>query len=128
MLSLMYRIRPPFGVSVLAQEAGAAALKDREFFLSTLKLTEEGKYFIYKELKRIGLYFVKSHTNFILINTERDCRIVSDKMISHGVIIRPMHSYNLPTFIRVTIGTREQNKRFIKALERVLKEVKPLKL
>ncbi|MCD6122790.1 MAG: histidinol-phosphate transaminase [Spirochaetales bacterium] len=126
MLSLMYRIRPPFGVSVPAQEAGAAALKDQQFFLDTLELTEAGKNYIYKELKRLNLSFVKSHTNFILIDTKRDCKIVSHRMISRGVIIRPMSSYNLPTFIRVTIGTDKQNERFIRALETVLNEVKPV--
>ena len=122
MLELMYRIRPPFGVSVPAQEAGTAALQDESFFKETLDLTEKGKHYIYGELKRLGLFFINSHTNFVLIDTKRDCRVIMDKMISRGIIVRPMNGYNLPTYIRITVGTEEQNRKFINALENVLKE------
>ncbi len=124
MLELMYRVRPPFGVSVPAQEAGIAALGDNDFLKKTLEITNDGKEYIYGELEKMGLSYVKSHTNFILIDTKRDCITVSEKMISKGIIIRPMKSYGLPTYIRVTIGLKKHNERFIKSLKQVIDEVK----
>ncbi len=124
MLKLMYRIRPPFGVSIPAQEAGIAALEDTEFYEQTLSLNSTGKRFIYDKLEELGLQYVESHTNFILLDTGFDSLEVSDRMISRGIIIRPMASYGLPTYIRVTIGLREHNLRFIDALKEVLEELK----
>ena len=127
MLTLMYRIRPPFGVSVPAQEAGIAALGDEKFLKKTLEITNEGKKYIYGELEKMGLPYIKSHTNFILIDTKRDSSEVSDRMISKGIIVRPMKSYGLPTHIRVTIGLKKHNERFIRSLKQVVDEVKEQK-
>ncbi len=124
MFELMYRIRPPFGVSVPAQEAGIAALGDERFLRKTLKITNEGKEYIYKELEKMGLPYVKSHTNFVLIDTQRDSKEVSNRMISRGIIVRPMTSYGLPTHIRVTIGLKKHNERFINSLKQVIDEIK----
>ncbi len=123
MLELMYRIRPPFGVSIPAQEAGIAALRDKSFLKKTLKLTREGKNYIYSQLKEMGLPYIESHTNFVLIDTKRDCVTVTEKLISKGIIVRPMTSYGLPTHIRVTVGLKSHNIRFINSLKQVLNEM-----
>jgi histidinol-phosphate aminotransferase len=121
LINIMYKVRPPFDVSVLAQTAGCAALRDTEFYTKTLKLTDEGKDYLYTELERLGLGYVRSYTNFIVIDTKIDCRDVQKKLLERGIIIRPADTYQLPTCIRVTVGTEEQNKRFIGALKAVLK-------
>ncbi len=119
-INIMYKVRPPFDVSVLAQVAGCAALSDSEFYKKTLKLTNKGKTYLYSELERMGLEYIRSYTNFIVIDTKRSCRDVQEKLQSRGIIIRPADTYQLPTCIRVTVGTQDQNNRFIAALESVL--------
>lgn len=66
---------------------------------------------------------MKSSTNFILIDIKHDCDLVTEALMKKGIIVRSARNYGAPTSIRVTIGTREQNARFIKALEDVIKDI-----
>lgn len=109
------RVRPPFDVSVLAAVAAEAALEDQEFYRRTLKVTAAGKRFLSTELSRLGARCLPSHTNFILADVLRDSREVYEALLRRGVIVRAGYRL-LPTCIRVTIGTMEQNERFIRAL------------
>lgn len=109
------RIRPPFDVSVLAALAAEAALGDREFYQRTLEVTAAGKRYLSAELARLGARCLPSHTNFIFADVLRDSRGVYDTLLRRGVIVRAGYRL-LPTFIRVTVGTREQNEKFIAAL------------
>jgi histidinol-phosphate aminotransferase len=120
LINIMYKVRPPFDVSVLAQEAGCAALRDNGFYKKTLELTHRGKDFLYAELERMGLQYIRSYTNFIVIDTKTNCRDVQKHMQARGIIIRSADIYQMPTCIRVTVGTEEQNRRFIQALRAVL--------
>lgn len=116
----MERIRQPFNVNLLAQVAGLAALEDKEFLTKTRRLTLEGKSFIYQELSKMGLEYVPSVANFILVNAGRNGQKVFAAMLKHGVIIRDMCQYGLENFIRVTIGTYKENQRFLCVLKKVL--------
>ena len=118
------RIRQPFNVNSLAQAAGIAALEDKDFLNKTRRLTLEGKKFIYQELSRMGLGYVPSVANFILIDVGRDSQEVFKSMLKFGVIIRDMRQYGLANFIRVTIGTQKENSRFLRVLTKVLTEKK----
>jgi histidinol-phosphate aminotransferase len=113
------RIRPPFDVSVVAALAAEAALGDTAFRERTLELTRAGKAYLYAELDRLGLTYHRSHTNFVLVDTGRDAREVYRALLSRGVIIRAGLPH-LPTHVRVTVGTPEQNERFVRALEAAL--------
>ena len=120
LIKLMYRIRIPFDVSVLANAAGVAALADTEFYSKSLEITKKGKDYIYKELTALGLEYIPSYTNFIIIDTGKNASEVFTALIKKGVIIRPMTNYGLPRFIRVTIGLDKDNKKFIAVLKQVL--------
>ncbi len=115
-VELLNRVRPPFEVSVLAQAAAAAAMEDEAFIRRTLQITREEKARLYGRLAEMGLAFVPSHTNFILIDLGRDTRAAARALIEAGVIIRAYTDGSLSQFIRLTIGTREQNERFLRAL------------
>ena len=91
-----------------------------ESILKGVKTVLEGKAYLYDALKRLGLTFVPSVANFILINVERDCVSVFKDMLKLGVIVRDMSQYGLKNFIRVTVGTRKENEKFIKALKKTL--------
>ena len=115
-VELLNRVRPPFEVSVLAQAAASAALADEDFVRRTLELTREEKRFLYGRLEAMGLRFTPSHTNFILIDLGRDTREVDRALVEAGVIVRAYGDGGLSTCLRLTIGTREQNERFLRAL------------
>lgn len=117
----MEKARQPFNVNLLAQKAAVAALGDGTFLQRTRQVVLKGKYYLYQHLREMGIQYVPSVTNFILIDVGRDCMDVFLKMLKQGVIVRDMQQYGLKNFIRVTIGTRAENARFIEALKRVLK-------
>ena len=112
--------RQPFNVNSLAQAAAIAALDDKDFLRKTRKTILEGKKFLYEGLNRLGLAFVPSVANFILIDVARDGVGVFREMLRFGVIVRDMKQYGLKNYIRVTIGTKKENERFIKVLKKVL--------
>lgn len=120
LVSYMERVRQPFNVNILAQAAGLAAIDDRDFLKKTRKLTLEGKDFIYQELSKMGLGYVPSVANFILIDVEKDGREVFKSMLKFGVIVREMSQYGLKNFIRLTIGSRKENQRSVRVLRKVL--------
>lgn len=120
MVSLMNRIKLPFNVSIVSQHAALGALSDRDFLIKTLKNTQQGRSLIYKALEKLGLSYVRSSTNFILIDTGNDGDLVTEELMKRGVIVRSAKNYGMPTCIRVTIGTEAQNRRFIEALSEFL--------
>jgi len=113
-------VRQPFNVNALAQVAGVAALADDKFLCNTRKLVLKGKAYIYDCLSRLGIAYVPSVANFILIDVGRDSVAVFKDMLKYGVIVRDMLQYGLKNFIRVTIGTQKENERFIQVLKKVL--------
>ncbi|MCK4436768.1 histidinol-phosphate transaminase [bacterium] len=116
----MNRVRQPFNTNCLAQVAALAALKDKEHIERSSSINREGKDFIYEELDKLKISYVPSEANFILIDLKQDGKAISQKLMQEGIIVRPMGMYGLPDFIRVTIGTIQQNEKFIKALEEAI--------
>jgi histidinol-phosphate aminotransferase len=114
------RVRQPFNVNTLAQKAAIAALEDYDFVAKTLKLVREEKAFLYKNLEEMGLKYVPSQTNFFLVEVG-DGEEVYKAMLTQGVIVRSMKAFGLEGFIRISVGLREENERFLNALRRVLK-------
>lgn len=116
----MNRIRQPFNVNRLAQVAAIAALDDNEQVEKSIAMNEEGKNLLYKELDAMGIEYVPTAANFILINTGKDGKEVFDRLLKEGIIVRPMGGYDLPNFIRVTIGKQSDNKKFIESFKKHL--------
>lgn len=112
--------RQPFNVNYLAQEAALASLKDRDFVNRVKKLVKEGKRYLYDELDKLGLAFILSAANFILIDLNKSGLEIFNKLLKKGVIVRDMEQYGLNNFIRVTVGTTRENKKFIEALREVI--------
>lgn len=116
----MERARQPFNVNLLAQIAAASALDDKKFLSKTKSVVLEGKDYLYSSLTKSGIAYVPSVTNFILIDVSRDSVTVFKEMLKYGVIVRDMKQYGLKNFIRVTVGTKKENERFVKVLKKVL--------
>ena len=119
-ISYMEIARQPFNVNSLAQVAATAALDDKKFLKKTRKTVFEGKRYLYDALAKLGIPFVPSVSNFILIDTGRDGVGVFKEMLKYGVIVRDMKQYGLKNYIRVTIGTKKENERFVKVLRKVI--------
>ncbi len=117
----IFRAKQAFNVNLLAQKAGAEALKDSEFIEKTLDLCRQGKDFLYKALEEEGFFFYPSEANFICIRVDRNSKEVFDLFLEQGMAIRPLASFGMEQWIRYTIGTEEQNKEFIR-LMKLLKE------
>ncbi|MCU0652353.1 MAG: histidinol-phosphate transaminase [Candidatus Omnitrophica bacterium] len=111
--------RQPFNVNSLAQAAAIAALDDKKFLKKTRQVVLEGKKYLYDALAGMGIAFVPSVSNFILIDAGRDGSVVFKEMLKFGVIVRDMKQYGLKNYIRVTIGTKKENERFIKVLKKI---------
>ncbi len=120
LVATLYKVRPPFDVSVAAEKAGAAALEDQEFYRETLAMVAAGKRKLYGELDAMGLAYVPSHTNFVVVRVGGDDRAVVDRLIDEGVIVRPGAGFGLPGHVRVTVGRPQDNERFLRALRKVL--------
>ncbi len=116
----LYRIKPPFNVNLLALKAGEAALNDRTFLQQTLEITWDGLDYLYAESTRLGLSYVPSQTNFVLMHIGAEARRVYEELLKRGIITRYMASYGLDDYIRVSIGLPEENRAFIRHLEEIL--------
>lgn len=119
-VELLNKVRQPFNVNSLAQAAALESLSDEAHVSKSLENNEEGKAYLYKEFERLGLSYVPTSANFILVHCDQDCTILSNKLLKLGVIVRPMKGYNFLNSIRVTIGLPKENKKFIIAFEKVL--------
>jgi len=118
--SYMEKARQPFNVNALAQVAARASLEDNNFLKKTRNTVLEGKRYLCTQLQKLDISYVPSVANFILIDTERNGVEVFKQLLKKGVIVRDMQQYGLTNFIRVTIGTPAENKKFIEALKKIL--------
>lgn len=118
----MERVRPPFNVSSVAQAACTASLEDRGQVEKSLRLVNEQKAYLYREMERMGVRHIPTAANFILfdVNPMRG-KDIFDALLRRGVIVRAMDEYELPHHVRVSIGLPEENRFFIKCLQEVLK-------
>lgn len=110
------KVRGPFNVNILAQAAAIAAIEDTAFLQKSYDVNLEGKNYLYSEFDKLGLYYPPSETNHIFVKVGKNGQEVFIEMQKRGVIIRPMAG----DFIRVSIGTMEENRLFIEKLKEVL--------
>lgn len=117
--SLLNRVREPFNVNAPAQAAAVAALDDRDFLARCRAGNRVGLEFLQQGLRRLGVDFVPSEANFLLVQVG-DGRKVFQELQRLGVIVRPVGPYGLPEYVRITVGTEPENRRLLEALETVL--------
>jgi len=117
------RVRPPFNVNRLAQEAAIAALDDKAFVRRSIQLNEAGRRYLSGEMDRLGLEYVPSQTNFILVRVGCegvDAAAIAQGMMRRGVIVRPMTGFGLSDYVRITIGLPAENRLAVRVLKKVL--------
>jgi len=119
--AVLQRTRQPFNANGIAQAGALAGLLDEEHMRKTRELTHKGLAYLEKEFAAMGLEYVPSVANFVLVNVG-DGNAIFQAMLRKGIILRAMGSYGLPAWIRISVGTMEQNRRCIEKLKEVLKK------
>ncbi|WP_419174190.1 histidinol-phosphate transaminase [Desulfosediminicola sp.] len=120
----LHKVRQPFNLNSLGQVAAQAAIEDDDFFAATISRTRQGRQFLVDEVEKLGCSCVPSQTNFIFIDIKGEADPLYEAMLHKGVIIRSMRAYGFPTYIRITVGTVEENDRFLNTFSECLKELK----
>jgi len=113
------RVRQPFNVNALAQAAAVAALEDTAYVEESRALNRQGLAQLYAGFDALGLRYVRSHGNFVLVRVGEAARI-NTALLHKGVIVRPVASYGLPEWLRVSVGLAAENERFLAALREIL--------
>ncbi len=116
-IDALNRVRQPFNINYPAQVAASAALEDSGFIERTLSVIKEGLEFFYTNLDRMGIEYVATQTNFLLVKVPLGAEKTYNAMLKKGVIVRSMKAFGLNDYIRVNGGLPEENKRFIEVLE-----------
>ncbi len=118
---MINRVRQPFNVNSMAQAAAVAAIKDTDFVQQTFELNQRGMKQITDGLRKLGLDYIPSYGNFVAFRiggaTARYRRL-----LELGVIVRPIANYDMPDWLRVSIGLESQNDKFLSALTQILGE------
>ena len=119
MVAALEKVRQPFNINSIAQAGALAALDDTAHLDGTRANNRQGLDLLHSEFTRLGLEFVESHANFVLVEVGDGARVFSE-LQKRGVITRPMGSYRLPGWIRISVGTPAENNRCLATLREVL--------
>ncbi len=120
LIDCLKKVQPPYSVNCLAQTAARAFLSDDNYRERLLENNRRGKEFLYGKFKQLNLSYVPTEANFIFVNLEMDADLICKRLIVEGIIVRSGKVWGCDTYIRVTIGTREQNQQLINALQKIL--------
>jgi histidinol-phosphate aminotransferase len=120
LIEALQKTRQPFNVNGIAQAGALASIDDEEHRRETKRVTDEGRAFLQEQFAAMELPFIPSAGNFVLVNVG-DGAAVFRAMLTRRIIVRAMSGYNLPEWVRVSIGTMEQNRACVAALREVLR-------
>lgn len=120
-IALLHKVQLPFAVNQVALEAGLAALEDTDFLQTTLQTNAQGLQQMLHGLEALKMTVLSAPTgNFVTMDCQQDSTTLYQKLLEQGIITRPLHPYNMPRHLRITIGTAEQNARFLNVLREIL--------
>jgi histidinol-phosphate aminotransferase len=116
----VHKVRSPFNTSSLAQIAALAALDDVDHVERSRQRNREGLTVLQEGLDRLGFHVTPSVANFVLVELGEPAREAFERLLKLGVIVRPMDGYGIPTGLRVSVGTPQENQRVLEAFDRAL--------
>lgn len=119
LIGFLNRVRLAFNVSTISQAAANASLKDSAFISRVAELNRQGRQQLYRGLQFLGLIYLPSRANFVLVHIG-DAARVNRSLLQRGIIVRPVQNYGLADWLRVSVGLEEQNTAFLDALKEVL--------
>jgi histidinol-phosphate aminotransferase len=122
LLRYFARVRNSFSVSVVAEAAGLAAIRDESHIRKTVENNAVGAAWLMERFKELGVKATPTSANFIYFSVDEDANAFSKRMQAEGVIVRSLVPWGAPNAIRVSIGTPEQNETFVRALKKVVRQ------
>lgn len=125
LIQILQKTRQPFNVNGLAQVGAIAALEDDAHVAETKRVTKEGRAYLQMQFAEMGLRYVPSAGNFLLAKVG-DGAAMFREMLRRRIIVRALKGYHLPEWVRISIGTMEQNRKCVEALREIVREVGPL--
>ena len=117
---ILNRVRQPFNTNMLAQAAAIASLDDAEHVKKSVEMNNAGKKLLQDAFAELDLKYLPTMGNFISVNVKQDGMALYEKLLQKGVIVRPVANYDMPEYLRITIGTQQQNERFVETLKQCL--------
>lgn len=124
LMAAIGKVRLPFNVGLMAQVACQAALDDVKHLEASRLVNDQGKEFLYRQFDKMGMAYVPSEGNFILIDPKVDSDLTFQELQKLGVIVRPVKNYGFPTALRVTVGTPRHNKKLVRSLKATLRALR----
>ncbi len=115
------KVRLPFNLNRMAQVAAIAALDDTEHVEKSLKVTKQGIEYFISEFNELGLKYFPTYTNFIMVRFGDKTKMVHQTLLRNGVVVRPLEPYGIYDYLRISIGTMEENQKLVKILKETLK-------
>jgi histidinol-phosphate aminotransferase len=115
MIEVLHKTRQPFNVNSIAQAAAIAALDDEAHLRETKRVIEEGRRYLQEQFAEMQISFVPAAANFVMVNVGDACAVFQ-KLLQRKIIVRPLKGYGLPEWIRISVGTMDENKQLIAAL------------
>jgi histidinol-phosphate aminotransferase len=122
LIAALEKVRQPFNINSIAQAGALAALDDDEHVRKTRENNFAGLDFFRRAFRDLRLEFVPSFANFILVRVGEGQKVF-EAMQKQGVIVRPMGGYQLPEWIRISVGTPQENERSLGALKNALEKL-----
>lgn len=118
------KVRSPFNVTRVSQQAALASLEDEDFRIKSTRINQKNKTVLFDQLQVMGLRPVPSETNFIMFFPEVNIEGLNQRLLKSGVIIRPLKAFGVADAMRVTVGQEEDNEYFVHKLQKTLEEMK----
>jgi len=120
LIEVLHKTRQPFNVNSIAQVGALAALQDDDHLRETKRVVDEGRAYLHEQFSKMKTPFVPGTANFVMVNVG-DGHAVFEELLRQGIIVRPLKGYNLPEWVRISVGTMEENKKLIAALKEVIR-------
>jgi histidinol-phosphate aminotransferase len=122
LVQILHKTRQPFNVNSIAQVGALAALEDDEHLRETKRAVDEGRAYLHEQFSKMKVRFVPGTVNFVMVNVG-DGHAIFEKLLRQGIIVRPLKGYNLPAWVRISIGTMEENKKLVAAFKEVMRSI-----
>ncbi|MGE5212741.1 MAG: histidinol-phosphate transaminase [Nitrospirota bacterium] len=119
-IEVLHKTRQPFNVNSIAQAGAIAALDDQAHLCETKRVIDEGRAYLQEQFAEIQIPFVPAAANFLMVNVGDGCAVFQ-KLLQRKIIVRPLKGYGLPEWVRISVGTMEENKKLIAALTEVIR-------
>jgi len=120
MTEVLHKTRQPFNVNSIAHAGAIAALDDEAHLRETKQVIDEGRAYLQERFAEMQIPFVPAAANFVMVNVGDGCAVFQ-KLLQRKIIVRPLKGYGLPEWVRISVGTMEENKKLIGALREVIR-------